>query len=239
MAYTPEISQPVIIPRGQSVVRTMRVYLAGSEATVTGTYALYDRDGASVATGTVTAGSVTITVPGTLELGAGAYEEWTLAAPSAVAGVIRRMVYVSRVLDSRWNLVSTLHLLAYRSWLALGYPAGSTDYENACTAATTEVLQALVARTEWSSPTALDLWDASRLSIPAFYRALGIIYRDAHAITGAPHMLAEAEALDAAYADWWTRAGISWSDDTGVGQDLLPATPGMVGFPPPGPAGGR
>jgi len=239
MAYTPEIARPVIIPRGQSVVRTMTVYLAGAEAAVTGTYALYDRDGASVATGTVTAGNVTITVPGSLELGAGAYEEWTLSAPSAIAGVIRRPVYVSRTLDSRWNLVSTLQLVAHRSWLALGYPAGSTDYENACTVATIEVLQALAARSEWSAPTALDLWDASRLSMPAMYRALGIIYRDAHAVTGAPHMLAEAEALDAAYADWWARAGISWSDDTGVGQDLLPATPGTVGFPPPGPAGGR
>lgn len=237
MTYTPDLARPVIVPRGQSITRTLAIYSGTGDATVTGSYALYDRSESSVATGTVTAGSVAVSVPGSLELGAGAYEVWTLSAPLVVE--IRRPVFVSRSLDSRFNLVSTPTLQAVRSWLSLGYPAGRSSWEYECEAATIEVLRALVGRTVMSATSTLDIWDPSPLAAPALLKALETIYRGAHAMTGASHFLDEATRLAAEYEDWWERAPLAWGDSTGVGPDTLPGPPAGVGFPRPGPAGGR
>lgn len=237
MSYTPDLTRPVIVPRGQSVTRTLSVHNGATSATVTGSYVLYDRAGTSQVSGSVVAGSVTVAIPSGLELGAGAYEEWTLSAP--LTATIRQAVYVSRSLDSRFNLVSTLILQATRSWLAQGYPVGQSDWEAACEIATIEVLRSLVSVTEWSSPTALDLWDASALTLPAVKRALAIIYRDAHAMTGAGHLLDESRALDVEYDAWWQRSPLAWGDSTGVGPDTLPGTMGRSTAPAPGPAAGR
>jgi hypothetical protein len=227
----------VIIPRGQTVARSLSVHDGQSSATVTGSYVLYNAAGTSVATGTVTTGAVSVMVPSDLALGSGAWEEWSLSAPTTTT--IRQAVYVSRSLDSRFNLCSTLLLQAVRPWLAQGYPVGQSDWESACTSATIEVLRLLVSVTEWSSPTAMDIWDASALTAPAIKRAMGIIYRDAHALTGAPHLLEEARALDAEYDAWWQRVPLAWGDSTGAGPDTLPGTMGRSTAPAPGPAAGR
>ena len=81
MAYVPALTKPAIVPRGQSVVRQLSIHSGTTQATVTGSYVLYNRAGASVASGSVTSGSVTITVPSDLELGTGAYEVWSLTSP--------------------------------------------------------------------------------------------------------------------------------------------------------------
>ena len=237
MPYYPDTSRPVIVPRNQTVVRTLDIHNGLTSATVTGTYALYDRTDALVASGSVATGSVSVSVPSTLELGAGAYEVWTLSAP--LTATIRQAVYVSRSLDSRFNLCSSMMLQGVRPWLAQGYPAGQSDWEIVCGVATIEVLRLLVSVTEWSSPTALDLWDSSVLVIPAIKRALSIIYRDAHAMTGAAHLLEEARTLEAEYDAWWQRAPLAWGDSTGVGPDTLPGTMGRSTAPAPGPAAGR
>ncbi len=237
MSYTPDLARPVIVPRGQSVARVLYVHNGATSATVTGTYVLYNRSGTPVASGSVVSGSVTISVPSDLELGIGAYEEWTLSAP--LTATIRQAVAVSRSLDSRFNLVSTIQLLAMRSWLAIGYPAGRSDYEPECELATIETLRALVGSTAMSSGSALDLWDAAPLIVPAAKMALAIIHRSAFGMTGAQHLLDEAVRLEAEYADWWERAPLAWGDATGVGPDTLPGPPAGVGFPRPGPAGGR
>jgi len=237
MTYTPEIAKPVIVPRGQTVSRTLSIYNGTSSATVTGTYALYDRSETSVATGTVAAGAVSVAVPGSLELGVGAYEVWSLTSPLVVD--IRRPVAVSRSIDSRFSLVSTLQLQALRSWLAIGYPAGRSDWEPECEVATAQVLTRLLSGTAMSSATALDLWDASPLVTPAIHLATSIICRSAYGMTGAAHFIDEATRLEAEYQDWWERAPLAWGDSTGVGPDTLPGPPAGVGFPRPSPAGGR
>ena len=237
MTYTPDLARPVIVPRDQTISRTLYVHNGATSATVTGTYVLFDRTGASVASGSVVAGAVSVAIPSTLELGVGAYEEWTLSAP--LTATIRQAVAVSRSLDSRFNLVSTIQLLAMRSWLAIGYPAGRSDYEPECELATIETLRALVNSTAMSSGSALDLWDAAPLIVPAAKMALAIIHRSAFGMTGAQHLLDEAVRLEAEYADWWERMPLAWGDATGVGPDTLPSSPAGVGFPRPGPAGGR
>jgi len=237
LTYFPDVSRPVIIPRGQTVARSLSVHDGLTSATVTGSYVLYNAAGTSVASGSVTAGAVSITVPSDLALGAGAWEEWALSSPATAT--IRQAVYVSRSLDSRFNLCSSQVLQAVRPWLALGYPSGQSDWENACTSATIEVLRLLVSVTEWSSPTGMDLWDASALTAPVIKRSLAIIYRDAHALTGAPHLLEEARALDAEYDAWWQRVPLAWGDSTGAGPDTLPGNMGRSTAPAPGPAAGR
>ena len=237
MSYHPDTSRPVIVPRGQTVARLLSVHNGLTSATVTGSYVLYNRSGTSVASGSVVAGSVSVAVPSDLDLGAGAWEEWTLSAP--LTATIRQAVYVSRSLDSRFNLCSSLILQATRSWLALGYPAGQSDWETACEIATIEVLRLLVSVTEWSSPTALDLWDSSVLVVPAVKRALAIIYRDAHAMTGAAHLLEESRTLDTEFDAWWQRSPLAWGDSTGAGPDTLPGMMGRSTAPAPGPAAGR
>lgn len=235
--YVPDIFAPVIIPRGLSIARELVVYSGTSPATVTGSYVLYDASGTSVASGSVVAGSVTISVPSDLALGAGAYEVWTLTAPLVTQ--IRQPVYVSVSLDSRWGLVSTAQVTVMRSWLGAAFPAGRSDWENECIAATREVLRALVTATEWSSPTGMDLWDAAVLEPVALYTALAIIYRNAAGLTGAAHLISEAEDLERKAADRWERAGLAWGDGVGAGPDTLPSPPGSAGFPRPGPAGSR
>lgn len=237
MAYTPDLARPVIVPRDQSVTRTLYVYNGTTEATVTGSYVMYDRNGTSVASGAVAAGSVTISIPSTLELGIGAHEVWTLSAP--LTTTIRQPVAVSRSLDSRFNLVATIQLLAQRAWLGVGYPAGRSDWEPECAIATIDTLRMLVGSTPMSSASTYDLWDAGPLTAPARLRALSLICRTAYGLTGAAHFADEAQRLDAEFVDWWGRAPLAWDDSTGVGPDTLPAPPGGVGFPRPGPAGGR
>ena len=237
MAYVPALTKPAIVPRGQSVARQLSIHSGTTQATVTGSYVLYNRAGASVASGSVTSGSVTITVPSDLELGTGAYEVWSLTSP--ITADVQRPVYVSRTLDSRWNLVSTLQVIGFRAWLGTGYPAGRSDWEVECEIATADVLRRIVGSTELSSATAMDLWDAGPLSFPAMLRALSIIHRSAFSLTGAQHFADEARSLDAEYEDWWSRAPLAFGDATGVGPDTLPGSPGDVGFPRSGPAGMR
>lgn len=237
MAYVPAITKPVIVPRGQTVSRQLSVHNGTSQATVTGSYVLYSRTGSSVASGSVTSGTVSVAVPSDLELGVGAYEEWSLSSP--LTATIRQPVAVSRSLDSRFNLVSTIQLTGWRSWLAIGYPAGRSDWEVECEIGTAETLRMLVGSTELSSSTAMDLWDAGPLAIPAATMALAVIHRSAYGLTGAQHFADEAARLEADFAEWWQRAPLAFGDATGVGPDTLPASPGSAGFPRPGPAGMR
>ena len=236
--YAPDLSRPVILPRG-TVTRTITVYDGASEASgVTGTYALFDRAGTSVASGSVSSGSVTITVPSDLTLGTGAYEVWTIASPTGI-GAVQRPVIVSRSLDSRWNLVGHAQIIAARSWLAQAFPSGRTSWELHCAAASTEVYAMLVDRTRWASEIAYDLWDPSPLARPALFRALELIHRDAAALTGATQFEAEAARLAREFADWWERAALTWDSDGDQDRDTVAEAPGGVGFPRSPPSGVR
>jgi len=230
--YTPDLMRPVIYPRGLTISRSLTVYSGASDvtSTIAGTYALYDATGTSIVTGTVATGAVSVAVPSTLDLGSGSYEVWSITSP--FVGTVRVPVYISASLDSRWNLISHGQLIQSNSWLAIGYPAGRSSWEDFCTAATTETLQVLTRQGRWSTEANADLFSASPLTVPTYHRCMEMIYRDAGALNGAPHFAILAEYHAEQNRDWWARATVAWDEDEDGTADTLGATTSGVGFTP-------
>ncbi len=98
MAYQVSRFEPAIVVTGETISRTLTVFSGTSSVTVDNgsSYTLYNSAGASQVTGTTTSGSVSIAVPGSLSVGATAYEVWDVTVSTGTAiPPIRRTVLVT------------------------------------------------------------------------------------------------------------------------------------------------
>lgn len=177
--------EPAIVVTGETIIRTLLVYSGTSSVTVDdgGSYTLRNAAGTQMATGTTgtpSSGAVSISTPGSLAVGATAYEVWDVSVSSGTSiPPIRR-----QVLTTSANMLSApcAHIeviAAHDGWST--YPSGASSWETQILAGWYRVIRWLMSHSRLASTAELHsadtLYDASvfaaRREIAAYLATFG------------------------------------------------------------------
>lgn len=221
-----DVASPVCLVRGA----TRPVELLASETVGNGTLGIVARDGLTVATATVTAGAASVTVGGSVDVGAEYLAVWAVTIGGESRIVTQYCVIAAADLSLPPIVSETVETVTGMA------PASGSSWEGVIRAAWARVLLDL--RRLWPAIRSGVLESPAALAQVTVHAAEALAYRQAGAYTGgvARDWYDDAERLyRAAWADLMLPVD---TDGDGV-ADTDPVRAQMAAFPPPSPASRR
>lgn len=225
--------RPVLLPVNQSETAYMSMFDGSSAVAIdhTGsTCTLYDRDGSSLATGSVSDDgngyNAAITVPAGTATGSGYWLIWDVDLGPFTKEV--RQAAIVTPYPVFCPAIAT-------DWLRLhpndtGYPSGQTDFGVQLEEAWTEILWDLSAQTRFTDA---DIWDIGKIRPILIAKWERIVFRALATNIGAGRHAAEADAAARREKEYWQRITLSYDTDGDGDRDVRDERYPSATFPPP------